>query len=297
MAARAPGNLGNRTLIYVVGAFCLDIVAEGNSFLENTSTPGRISVRPGGVAYNIFSHITDEKRLITAVGDDAFSEMIQAFVGAGKSQGRQDISLTKVDAPPPLYVAFMERGELKVAASQMDAVEQALSAEHVLRELKPLDQNDVVVLDANLHHDTLRTIVREIHGRCRVVFEPLSAAKASRHAGYIADLFLMTPDIREFEVLLGKRDVSDSAVFDYMGQRSIENLLATRGREGAVLYCNGERHDFAPEHRLSLSDSTGAGDMLTALVAQAVHRGNTVFGALRGCMREVESMLKTRSEA
>ena len=189
----------------------------------------------------------------------------------------------------------MERGELRIAVSQMDAVEQGLSAESILLELGTIENTDIVILDANLHPDTIGRVVQEIHRICKIVFEPISAAKASRHAGNITDLFLVTPDIREFEVLLGGSDVCDGDVIDYMKKRSIENLLATRGREGAVLFCQGEKYDFAPEQRLSLTDSTGAGDMLTALVAQAVHDGDTVLGALRGCMRKVEAMLAERS--
>ena len=117
-------------MIYVVGAFCLDIIVDGDELLDNTCTPGRISVRPAGVGYNIYGHIEEERRLITAVGKDTFSDFVRSFVGADRNDtgSKGKIILHSLDAPPPLYVAFMEKGELKMAASQMDAVERALDS-------------------------------------------------------------------------------------------------------------------------------------------------------------------------
>ena len=231
-------------MIYVVGAFCLDIIVEGDEFFDNTSTPGKIGVRPGGVAFNIYSHIEEEKRLLTAVGNDAFSQIVRSFVASGEDAGR--IVLHALDAPPPMYVAFMERGELKVAASQMDAVEMALDAEIILSELDGVVADDILILDANLHPDVMSEVIAALGHRCRIFFEPISTAKAARHVDHLSDLFVLTPDRREFEVLLGAQDPSDEEVFAYLSGRNIRYLLATRGRNGTRLYSTTARLDYPP---------------------------------------------------
>ena len=284
-------------MIYVVGAFCLDIIVEGDEFLDNTSTPGRISVRPGGVGYNIYGHIEGAKRLITAVGNDTFSDFVRSFVSSDWADpgdsGR--IILHSLEAPPPLYVAFMEKGELKTAASQMDAVEKALDSTAIMSELKDVNRSDIVVLDANLHPDVMADVVDQLRNRCRVIFEPISSAKAARHVEHLSDIFLLTPDRREFEVLLEATDPSDETVLTYLADRRITYLLATRGKEGARLYGAGSRVDFAPSTCLEISDSTGAGDMLTALIAEDIFQGIDLADAVPACMAKVEAMLATRS--
>jgi sugar/nucleoside kinase (ribokinase family) len=284
-------------MIYVVGAFCLDIIVEGDEFLDNTSTPGRISVRPGGVGYNIYGHIQGAKRLITAVGNDTFSDFVRSFVSSdwGDPGDSGKIILHSLDAPPPLYVAFMEKGELKTAASQMDAVEQALDATTIMSELQNVNSGDIVILDANLHPVVMADVVDQLRGRCRIIFEPISSAKAARHVEHLSDIFLLTPDRREFEVLLESTDPPDEAVLKYLADRRIDFLLATRGKEGARLYDSGSRVDFAPNTCLEISDSTGAGDMLTALLAEEIALGTEPYDAVPGCMAKVEAMLATRS--
>ena len=278
-------------MIYVVGAFCLDVIVEADEFLHNTSTPGRISVRPGGVGYNIFSHLSGERRLITAIGNDEFSGFVHSFIGS------DDVVLHTMDAPPPMYVAFMERGELNLGASQMDAVEHALDADTIMESLADAGRGDIVVLDANLHPDVLKKLVLLLKNRCRVFFEPISSAKASRHKEWLSDIFIMTPDRREFEVLLDAADPDDDYIFSYLDSRSIEFLLATRGREGARLYGHEKRWDFAPGCPLDITDSTGAGDMLTAVLAESVAAGISPEKALPDCMAKVEKMLAGRSRS
>ena len=63
-------------MIYVAGAVCFDVIAERESYIPGTSNPARITARLGGVAYNIFSHLSEPRRLVTALGDDEFSSVI-----------------------------------------------------------------------------------------------------------------------------------------------------------------------------------------------------------------------------
>ena len=193
-----------------------------------------------------------------------------------------------------MYVAFMERGELKVGASQMDAVERTLDVETIIADLAAVTAEDIVILDANLHPNVMERIVDILKERCMIFFEPISSAKAARHADHLADIFILTPDRREFEVLLGEADPDDAAVYAYLSERNIEYLLATRGREGAPI---PERHwmEFPPGTTLDITDSTGAGDMLTALLAQEIVRGAAPENAVPACMARVEEMLAARS--
>ena len=95
-------------------------------FLEGTSNPSDIKLALGGVGYRIFSNISAPKRFITALGADPISKWAREALEADGDVSLQVMSGR--DAGPPLYLALMESGNLKVAASDFRIVEQALSA-------------------------------------------------------------------------------------------------------------------------------------------------------------------------
>ena len=287
-------------MIYVVGSICIDIVAERNEFVSGTSNPSDINISLGGVGYNIFRALSCERRFISALGRDSFSDFLSGNLGHADS-----ISLHRADTTsPPVYLAFMESGDLKLAASNLSAVESVLASETILTELSGIVSGDLVVIDANLKSEAVAGIIDGLGGCCRILFEPVSVAKAARHVTSIRDLYLLTPDEAEFSVLIGRSkggdpssDVSDRGVIDYMQHRNIENILVTRGKRGLSLFrCEGRRVriDYQPERRIEVSDTTGAGDVLVAAVADGLHEGGELPDVIPHAMSRVESYLSLR---
>lgn len=277
-------------MIYVVGSICIDVIVERDQFVDGTSNPSHIRVVPGGVGYNIFRAISCERRLVTALGADPLSDFM-----AGRLEDPQAISIHRgACSSPPMYVAFMEGGELKVAASDVSAVEIALDEAIVVEELSGASRNDLVIIDANLRADTAVRVAEHLDGSCRLIFEPVSVGKIERHLETIGGIFLVTPDEEEFDAIIG-RSAADSEVYEYLRRRRIENILVTRGKRGLTLYTHrggaGLRRDYQPRRLVETADSTGAGDILVANIAEGVHAGADLSDAIPVAMARVESFL------
>jgi sugar/nucleoside kinase (ribokinase family) len=197
------------------------------------------------------------------------------------------------EARPPLYLALMEAGSLKVGASDFRIVERGLDLAFVRRRIGRLSAGDFLVLDANLSPSLLAALVQEYMAAARLVFEPVSVEKAARHAAALHDLFLMTPTEGEMEAVAPG---GESALLSFMQERRIANILVTRGRSGTSLYRapgagTAEREDFAPGRLVDAGDTTGAGDLLLAHLLSCLHRGTTMQKAVRSAMEAVESVL------
>jgi sugar/nucleoside kinase (ribokinase family) len=279
-------------VIWVVGAVAIDLIAMRERFLEGTSNPSDIRLGLGGVGYRVFGSIEAPRRFLTALADDPISRWARDALEEDGDVLIQPVS--KRDAGPPLYLALMESGNLKVAASDFRIVEQALSFPWVAERMGELSRGDFLVLDANLSPSLLRALVERYADSASVVFEPVSVEKAARHSASLRGLFLLTPTAEELTALVGKPQsaLSDRDVLTYMESRGVANLVVTRGRRGATLYAEGAAEDFAPGSVVETGDTTGAGDFLLAALLSRLHEGGRMRESLRAAMSDVERRLR-----
>jgi sugar/nucleoside kinase (ribokinase family) len=271
-------------MVWVIGAVAIDMVAIREKFLDGTSNPSDIRFGLGGVGYRIFSNLETPRRFVTALADDPISRWARETL---ETDGDSAIQVVKGrNARPPLYLALMESGSLKVAASDFRIIEQALSLDFVRSQIGEPSGTDILVLDANLSPRLLSELVRLYGTRTRVVFEPVSVEKAVRHRETLRDLFLITPTTEEMEAL----QLGD--IHTFMAEKRIQNLLLTRGGEGARLYREGKSEDFPPTVVVAAQDTTGAGDLLLAGLLSRLHEGDEIAVAVRAAMTVVEERLQ-----
>jgi sugar/nucleoside kinase (ribokinase family) len=270
-------------MVWVVGAVAIDVIALRERFQEGTSNPADIRLGLGGVGYRIFSNLEAPRRFITALGTDPLSRWAREALEADGDAVIQEVKGR--EAGPPLYLALMESGSLKVAASDFRVMEEALSPAFVERQIGELGAGDFLVLDANLSAGLLDGLVRRYAERTRVVFEPVSVEKSTRHAASLSGLFLMTPTVEEMEALAG----GDIARFSR--ERCIRNILLTQGARGCSLFSESGRRDFPPGRVVEAPDTTGAGDLLLAALLSALHGGAGMDEAIRSAMTTVEERL------
>jgi sugar/nucleoside kinase (ribokinase family) len=276
-------------MVFVVGAVAIDMIAVRERFLDGTSNPSDIRLGLGGVGYRIFSNLETPRRFVTALAADPISRWAREALEADG-----DVAILEVrgrDARPPLYLALMESGSLKVAASDLRIVEQALTVSFVKHAIGTPGPRDFLVLDANLSPALLASLAKEYAGQTRVVFEPVSVEKAQRHLDALRGLFLVTPTAEEMEAF----GAADAARF--LEERHLQHLLVTRGEAGARLYSAGTSSpvDFAPRTVVKAGDTTGAGDLLVACLLSSLDQGLEMPAAVRAAMDKVEQRLQAAS--
>ena len=271
-------------MITVVGAVAIDMIAVRERFLDGTSNPSDIRLGLGGVGYRIFSSLECPRKFITALADDPISRWAREALDEDGDVSLQIVTGRK--ASPPLYLAMMESGSLKVAASDLRIVEQSLSLDFVTRQLGEPGQEDYLVLDANLSPQLLGALIRRYAEQTHVVFEPVSVEKALRHAASLRGLFLLTPTEEEMAAL------APGNAAPFMADRHIANILVTRGSTGVRLHTSAGTEDFAPAVVVPTQDTTGAGDLLLALLLSRLHEGASIAKAVPLAMRSVEERLQ-----
>jgi sugar/nucleoside kinase (ribokinase family) len=270
-------------MVTVVGAVGIDMIAMRERFLEGTSNPSDIRMGLGGVGYRIFSNLETPRRFVTALGADPISRWARETLEADGDAVIQEIGSRQ--ARPPLYLALMESGNLKVAASDFRIIEQALSPDFVTRAVGEPGPNDFLVLDANLSPHLVQALVDRYAGATRVVFEPVSVEKAHRHLAALRGLSLFTPTEEERDALV----TGDASAF--LRERGIGAMLVTRGEKGTCLYTPEGSRAFAPHTVIAARDTTGAGDLLVASLLSRLHEGRTLPDAVEAAMRAVERRL------
>jgi sugar/nucleoside kinase (ribokinase family) len=271
-------------MVFVVGAVAIDVVAIRERFLEGTSNPSDIRLGLGGVGYRIFSNLEAPRRFVTALGVDPISRWAREALEEDGNVRIQEV--TGREAGPPLYLALMESGSLKVGASDFRIVEESLSEDFVTRAIGDPGETDFLVLDANLSTGLLARLVSRYAARTRVVFEPVSVEKARRHLAALRHLSLTTPTSEELDALC------PDDVQRFVSERSIDAVLVTRGEAGTRLYHGGSVTDFEPRVVVKARDTTGAGDQLLASLVSLLHEGRVLAEAVRGAMDRVEQRLQ-----
>jgi sugar/nucleoside kinase (ribokinase family) len=271
-------------MVIVVGALAIDLVAVRERFLDGTSNPSDIRMGLGGVGYRVFSNLEVPRRFITALGSDPISRWAREAL-----EGDGDVVIQQVatgEAGPPLYLALMESGNLKVAASDFRIVEESLAPAFVDAHIGEPGPGDFLVLDANLAPALMERLIRRYALRTHVVFEPVSVEKSRRHAASLRGIYLMTPTEEEMA------ELAPGDVAAFMQDRQIEAILVTRGEKGACLYAGGKRVELAPTAVVESRDTTGAGDLLLAFLLTRLHQGADLEAAVAAAMRSVEERLQ-----
>ena len=276
-------------MVFVVGAVGIDVVAVRERFLDGTSNPSDIRGGLGGVGYRIFSNLDTPRRFLTALAADPVSRWAREALEADGDVVIQEVGGR--DARPPLHLAVMESGGLKLAASDFRIVEPGLTLPFVQRAIGTPLADDFLVMDANLSPSLLAGLIDRYAGKMRVVFAPASGEEARRHREALRGIFLMTLAAGELESLTG----GDPRQF--MTDRSIPHIVATRGEAGVRLYGADAVTDLAPRKVIRAPDTTGAGDFLLACLLSSLSSGRDMPAAVRAAMDRVEQRLQSGGDS
>lgn len=259
----------------VIGAANIDIggFCAGKISMQD-SNPGRIRISAGGVGRNIACNLAQlgmEVELITALGDDAFSDIIRrdcARSGVGLS-----MALEVPGAASSAYLYFMDaRGDMQLAVNDMEVCER-LTPEALRPRLAAISAMDAVVVDANLPAETLAWLGPRVEAP--LIADAVSTAKATRLKPVLPWLRVLKPNAIEAEALTGIAVNDETTAWQAahaFTDAGVGRVFITLGEQGV---CCGDalqalRLNGAP---VRLTSVTGAGDAFTAALAWAELKG------------------------
>jgi pseudouridine kinase len=227
---------------------------------------------PGGVARNVAENLARlgvEVSLITAVGDDAPGrQLLEQAEAAGVDVGHSRIVEGERTG---MYLAVLDpQGGLHLALDDMGLV-RALSRDYLQSKAKVLGQAQAIFFDANVPPDAIERIValgRE--AGVPLAADPTSVILAAGLRPYLNDLWLITPNAAEAEVLCPHpiphtdRDRALDAARHLVAE-GVDIALVTMAEFG-VGYASAETSGHVPAVKTEVVDPTGAGDAQTAAV-------------------------------
>ncbi len=236
--------LAENPFAVVIGGANMDILGRPASKLRvGDSNPGSVSCSPGGVGRNIAENLArlgSDTRLVTAVGKDAYGEMITAQCRqAGVDMGN---SLQFEDAVTSTYLSVLDGdADMHVAINDM-AILERLGPE-VLKGLEDmLRRAELLVLDTNLSEAALSYLLSNFP-QVPVFIDTVSCVKAMKIKPYLNAIHTLKPNLKEAEHLSGiemrsKEDLSTIA--NWFHDQGVKRIFLSMGSEGVFVSDGGE---------------------------------------------------------
>ena len=273
--------------VLVVGAAGLDTKGRALGPLQpNTSNPGSIRISVGGVARNVAENLArlgEHVVLLSAVGADRSGQRVRQQA----AEAGVDVShlLESPDHHTGAYLAvYDQNGNLAVSIDDMAAL--SLITPRVIYDHRRLIRDAaMVVMDANLSPAAIRSLLRQAakYG-VPVSADPTSVSLAERLKPHLRQLFMVTPDLPEAEILCERslantRDQGIAAAKQLVAM-GVEIAIVTLAELG-VCYATPEVSGHVPAVKTEVVDRTGAGDALTAGVVFGLLNDFSIDEAVR----------------
>jgi pseudouridine kinase len=262
---------GGAVSVAVAGAAAMDTKGHAQGPLQpGTSIPGHVRVSVGGVGRNVAENLARlglETTLLSAVGDDEAGRHLLAQ--ARDSGVNVDHVLVSPDHATAAYLAVLDsEGNLAVSVAEMSIME-AVTPRYLYDRRRWLRRASMVAVDANLSPEALASIFRQARQYgIPVCADPTTTSLAPRLCPHLKDLYMITPNALEAEVLCGQpvrnRDEAIVAAKHLVGL-GVEIAIITLADQG-VVYATSNASGHIPAVECEIVDLTGAGDALTGAV-------------------------------
>ncbi len=271
--------------IVVVGSINMDMVIRTGQMPQpgQTILGDGFATNPGGKGANqavAISRLGGRCSMVGLVGDDQFGAELRARL---KTEG-VDVSHVKHRSQAPTGVAMIVvdgNGENSIVVAQ--GANALLTPDDVF----PLDglftAAEVVVLQLELPLPTVRAAIQKarLHN-CKVILDPAPMPRALPDVLCRVDIF--SPNVTEAEVMTGTKVIEERI------EKSIAMEIIQRGAKAAVLklgsrgslVVTADGHFYrAGAYKVSVVDTTAAGDAFTAALAVATAEGRPLGEAAR----------------
>lgn len=218
-------------------------------------------------------------RFLAAVGNDGYGhDAIDSF----EAEGIDTAHIQLIDGVPSgiAMIFVSDSGENCIAVAP--GANDKLSPDTLRRLEKLFADTSLVLLQLETPMDTVSTAIklaRQYSTPC--ILNPAPAAELADEL--LTDLYCITPNETEAECLTGIRIVDQASAqkaAEILLQRGVRNVVITLGDNGALLHnSDGTHHEKAA--RVTVVDTTAAGDTFNGVLAAMIAEGQTLKQAVR----------------
>ncbi|NIM94298.1 MAG: ribokinase [Anaerolineales bacterium] len=263
--------------ILVIGSAGIDIVGRAMGGLRpGTSNPSHVRTSAGGAARNVAENLARlglEVNLVTAIGDDTTGHwLLEQAEDVGINV---EHALMVSEDPTGAYLAFLDHhGTLHLGMDDMRVI-QNITPEYLKERRQLFTDAQAIFLDANLPKKSLATAISLAkRANIPIAADPTSINLAPNFTDHLEDLWLITPNEAEAEVLCthpvpheDPGQVVDAA--RHLVSEGVEVVIITMAEFG-LGYATHHGSGHVPAIKTEIIDPTGAGDALTAAVIFAL---------------------------
>ena len=279
--------MNNHSHILVVGAAAVDTKGYADGvWRQGTSNSGNIRTSVGGGARNVAENLArlgEKAILLSAVGLGRPGKRVREQA----EEAGVDVSylIDTADHHTGAYVAVYDcNGTLVVSIDDM-SIMSALTSEVIYNRRSLIHHASMVVVDANLSPPALDTLMREAgKHQVPVSADPTSVSLAERLKPHLGDLYMVTPDIPEAEVLCGctlsNSRSEGTAAAKQLVSIGVQVAIVTLAELG-VCYATPQVSGHIPAVKTKVIDRTGVGDAMTAAVVFGLVNAFSVDEAVR----------------
>lgn len=279
---------------------------------EFDGTNDDITVKSCGCAFNVARHLADmgrEVRLISAVGTDPLG---LAALEEMKSHGIDTTHVARIDGQTPVIFEIRNfAGEVEFARANealIDEIKPDLIAEAFDTGSDGAATVEAIVMDGSIPAETMRYITDKFGDDVKIFFDPASrtggekiSATADEGLCIMQKLYCVMPGRVEAEkmaemIILGPDKLQAAA--DLFGSSGVERTFITIKAGGVYYKDAGSQSGSAirPERTLSFADTTGAGDLVSAVIVDETLKGSDMDTTAKAAMDAAADYLSELSD-
>ena len=271
-------SIANRKLVTVFGGIHLDRIGYANSVIHpDTSTPGSVEVRLGGVATNV-------ARVLSALGHQV---TICGIIGAD-TDGDKIIELLRElniehanlvrqnNFPTPTYLALHNPNGSLAAAVSDTRLTETLSTNGINWSASEIKHSELWFVDTNLNLNLIQEIATNAKDRF-LVADTVSTIKAKKLSPILQHLNFIFTNLAEANSLLNKRFSSAEQAAKSFIEQGIEMAMITNGSKQTAFANISSKKQIEIITKIpptvSVQDVTGAGDIAIGVMLHGLLLG------------------------
>ena len=265
-------SLEPTSTVLVIGASSLDVKGRALGPLDTgTSNHGVIRSSPGGVGRNIAENLARlgvPTTLVSAVGAGGAGKRLLSQAAESGIDTRH--VLVDPEGRTGSYMVILDHhGGVYVSVDDMTIMNR-ITPRYVNDRRRLFSNAKMVVIDANLHPATLKTVFRLASKyRVPVCADPTRKNLVPKLRPYLDKLHMVTPNPAEAGALLGQAPIKDRneaiVAAKKLVAHGVEIAIITLAEMG-VCYATLNESGHVPALNIDVIDFTGAGDALSATV-------------------------------